>query len=299
MADRPIRPRYFLPLVFALCGAHLAGCASMRSTPLQAYVWEMGHNCEHVNSSWQLDRVDAQGRYWIKGVNATSGADFEGCMREQYRRYPYKEWLAASQDITPTQAKPLEPARREITSGPATPSGAPVPVWNPGDEWRYRWESPQGKGTFVWAVDREELVDGTPFYVVKSGTTREAYYRKSDLALHVDKVNGQVVTRNTPPTVFLHWPYAAGARVDVTYTRERPVERQTEEMSLTCESSPLESVTVSAGTFEAVKVACRNGRTNAMSFEIWLSPAVKHMLRERTYFSYGVRERELTGLTLR
>ena len=85
----------------------------------------------------------------------------------------------------------------------------------------------------------------------------------------------------------------------MTYTRERPVERQTEEMSLTCESSPLESVTVSAGTFEAVKVACRNGRTNAMSFEIWLSPAVKHMLRERTYFSYGVRERELTGLTLR
>ncbi len=58
-------------------------------------------------------------------------------------------------------------------------------------------------------------------------------------------------------------------------------------------------MTVSAGTFDAVKVACRNRRTNAMSFEIWLSPAVTQMVRERIYFSYGVRERELTGLTLR
>ncbi len=88
----------------------------------------------------------------------------------------------------------------------------------------------------MWAVDRAELVDGTPFYVIKSGTTRETYYRKSDLAFLMDKVNGQVVTRHTPPTVFLHWPHAE-ARVDVTYTRERPVERQTEEISLTCEST--------------------------------------------------------------
>jgi hypothetical protein len=36
-----------------------------------------------------------------------------------------------------------------------------------------------------------------------------------------------------------------------------------------------------------------------MSFEMWLSPAVKHMVRERSYFSYGVRERELIGLKLR
>ena len=34
------------------------------------------------------------------------------------------------------------------------------PVWKPGYEWGFRWESPQGKGTFVWTVNREEIVDG-------------------------------------------------------------------------------------------------------------------------------------------
>lgn len=296
---RPLRPRCFPTLMFAVLGLHLVGCASLPGTPVQEYVWAMGHNCEHVNSSWQLDRVDAQGRLSIKGVGATSGADFQQCMQEQYRRYPYKEWLAANQ----TQSKQPEPARPSITSGPAAPSAAPVtwsvPVWSPGDEWQYRWESPQGKGTFVWAVDREELVDGTPFYVVRSGTAREIYYRKSDLALYMDKVNGQVETRHTPPSVYFPWPPTAGARVDVSYTRERPRDRQTEEISLGCESGPLESVTVPAGTFDAVKITCHNRRTNTMSFEMWLSPAVKHMVRERSYFSYGVRERELIGLKLR
>jgi hypothetical protein len=88
-----------------------------------------------------------------------------------------------------------------------------------------------------------------------------------NLALYIDKVNGQVVTRHTPPTEFRHWPHAAGAKVNVSYTRERPLDRQTEEISLTCESGPLESVTVSAGTFDAVRVTCRNRLTNAMSFE--------------------------------
>lgn len=57
-------------------------------------------------------------------------------------------------------------------------------------------------------------------------------------------------------------------------------------------------MTVQAGTFQAVKVACRDSRTNAPSLEVWLSPATKHIVRERTFFSYGVRERELTGLKL-
>ncbi len=71
--------------------ALLAGCASVESTPIQAYVWEMGHRCEHTNSAWQLDRVDAQGRYWIKGANTTSAQDFEACMQEQIKLRPYAE----------------------------------------------------------------------------------------------------------------------------------------------------------------------------------------------------------------
>ncbi len=56
-----------------------------------------------------------------------------------------------------------------------------APVWTLGDEWTYRWESPRGKGTYVWSVDREEIVDGIEHYVIRSGQ-REIYYRKSDLA---------------------------------------------------------------------------------------------------------------------
>jgi WD40 repeat protein len=85
-----------------------AACASMESTPIQAYIWELGHNCEHVNSAWQLDRVDSQGRYWIKGANATSAQDFQACMREQARLHPYPEWLEAGQKAV-GQASPPEP----------------------------------------------------------------------------------------------------------------------------------------------------------------------------------------------
>ncbi|HEV8454746.1 MAG TPA: hypothetical protein VGQ24_07640, partial [Gemmatimonadales bacterium] len=153
--------------------------------------------------------------------------------------------------------------------------------------------------TFVWSMDREEMVDGVAYYVVKSGNTRELYYRKSDFAYYMDKVNGQVETRHTPPTAFFAWPLVSGAKMEVHYTRERPLDRQTQEMSLTCETGPVESVTVQAGTFDAVKVACRNSRTDTPNFEVWLSTATKQMVRERTWFSYGVRERELIGLKLR
>src|SRR5262249_7608705 len=29
-----------------------------------------------------------------------------------------------------------------------------APVWMIGDRWAFRWESPRGSGTFVWAVNR-------------------------------------------------------------------------------------------------------------------------------------------------
>jgi hypothetical protein len=291
--------------LFVLSILTVGGCASLQSTPIQEYVWEMGHNCEHTNSSWQLDRVDAQGTYWIRGGNATSSANFQQCMQEQYRLHPYQQWLAANRK-TPapsTETKQPEPARRELAAkapAPLAVSTATLPVWNPGDEWQYRWESPQGKGTFVWAVaTREEMIDGVPFYVVKSGTTREIYYRKTDFAYYMETVNGQVETRHTPPRAFFTWPLVPGAKVNATYTRERPLDRQTDEMALTCETAGVEPVTVPAGTFDAVKLTCRNSRTNAVVSEMWLSPAVKHMVRERTQLPNGVRERELIGFKIR
>jgi len=173
-----------------------------------------------------------------------------------------------------------QPPRGGTSAAPpatAAPNTEAALIWTPGDEWSYRWSSPQGSGTFVWVVDREEVVDSVPFYVIKSGTARETYYRKDDRAFFMDKINGQVELRNTPPVTY--WSASPGAK-EVRYTRERPIDRQTEEMALTCETGALEPLTVPAGTFDAVKVTCRNSRMNAISFELWLSRAVRHMVKE-------------------
>jgi hypothetical protein len=290
------RPKDWSQVVRMLCVSAVAvvalpGCASMESTPIQQYVWEMGHNCEHVNSSWQIDRVDAKGRYWISGGNATSSRDFEQCMREQYQKHPYKQWLAAS--ATPPRKEPDRnaPPRRDA-------SRADVPVWKPGDEWQYRWQSPRGNGTFVWAVNREEIVDGVMYYVVAAGTTREIYYRKTDFAYSMEKVNGEIEVRHTPPSVRFPWPPWPGEKIEARYTRERPVARQSQQLTTLCESGPAEMVGVPAGSFEAVKITCRDGGTGAVTTETWVAVAVKNFVRQRTYFSYGVRERELIAFQL-
>jgi hypothetical protein len=295
-----------LTLTLGALAVLFAGCASMQNTPQQDYTFAMGENCYstlQLPSGLRVNKVDADGSRWwtnpVLGGTHDIGA-LRACMQEQFRAHPYKAWLAANQKPTQTQAKGDESAGRKTASPSVSVAAASTPAtWKPGDEWSYRWESPRGKGTFVWAVDREEVLDGTAFYVVKSGGTREIYYRKSDFAYYMDKVDGQVETRHTPPTAYFPWPPAPGAKLELRYTRERPLERQTEEMALACESGASEPVTVPAGTFDAVKVTCRNSRTNAVSVEMWLSPAVKHMVRERTHFSYGVRERELTSFTLK
>ena len=75
--------------------------------------------------------------------------------------------------------------RADATAGSSAPSplpGAPpvpgdvsardpgsAPVWMIGDRWAFRWESPRGSGTFVWAVNRVQTVDGFECYVGTPG----------------------------------------------------------------------------------------------------------------------------------
>ena len=75
--------------------------------------------------------------------------------------------------------------RADATAGSGAPSplpGAPpvpgdvsardpgsAPVWMIGDRWAFRWESPRGSGTFVWAVNRVQTVDGFECYVGTPG----------------------------------------------------------------------------------------------------------------------------------
>jgi predicted aspartyl protease len=172
---------------------------------------------------------------------------------------------------------------------------ATPPLWKPGYEWSYRWHSPQGSGTFVWSVDREDVVDGIPVYVIKAGQ-RETFYRRSDLALYMERSQGVTETRWVPPVIRYSWPFTPGKTWEQTYTRERPLDRQTEVRTLECRSADREEqLTVPAGTFTSLRVTCRLMPAGSLSHEFWHSPEVRHWVRERTHFSYGVRERELTS----
>jgi hypothetical protein len=285
MVDRHIRLVPETLVVLTLLVLVASGCASGGNTLAQELAWERWNKCNSF-PGLRLNRIDSAGQIWVNyGDGFADLAPWRACL----------------------QSAAVEQAQRKTTSTPeaprvvatVAPSPEPaLPIWKPGDEWAYRWESPQGKGTFVWSVDREEAVDGATYYVIKSGT-REVYYRKSDFAYYMDKLNGNVETRHVPPTAYLPWPPWPGAKVDVSFTRERLLERQTEQLAIRCESGSLEQVTVPAGTFDTVKVTCRNTQTNAVTMEMWVSAAVKNFVRQRTYFSYGVRERELIGLKLR
>jgi hypothetical protein len=297
---KKIPPMRFGILVVLLL---MAGCAMLQNTPEQEYVYAMGRPCE--TNGARINYVSPDGKefrgQWAGG--AYTWPEFQQCVQANMKQDPFASWKQRNTTVSARVADPVPVA----TIGPPTATVEPTrptvfpmtPTWTSGNEWTYQWSSPRGSGTFVWVVDREEMVDGVRFYVVKSGTEREIYYRKDDRAYFMDKVNGVVETRYTPPAAYFAWPLTPGAKVEARYTRERPIDRQTEAMALTCETGALEPLTVPAGTFDAAKVTCRNTKTNAVNFEMWLSPAVRHMVKERTYFTYGVRERELTSFRVR
>src|SRR6185436_15512842 len=93
----------------------------------------------------------------------------------------------------------------------ATTAGVPAPVWKAGDHWTFWWASPAGSGTFVWFIDREDISEGDVSYVIKLGTQREFFIRKSDLAVQLEKTGGEVQVRYTPPEARYPWPLTLGA----------------------------------------------------------------------------------------
>ncbi len=199
---------------------------------------------------------------------------------------------------------PLDPnvgkkLQTKIVSAQLPP--ADVPVWKTGYEWAYRWESPRGSGTFVWTVSREETADGIDCYVIRSGASvrhREIYYRKTDLAHYIERVAERIETRRVPPRLVLVWPISVGKEWEQSYTLENPGERSTENFTIVSRVESAETVTVPAGTFRAFRIVSRNKRTDSILYEIWYSPEVKQWILERSYFSYGVRARELTSFKL-
>ena len=157
----------------------------------------------------------------------------------------------------------------------AAPPVAPgLPVWRRGDEWTYRWAGPDGSGTDVWSIDREEVVDGIDCYVTRSGR-REILHRKIDLASVNETFVGEPASRYSPPRLNYVWPPAIGKSWEQSYTEERRCEKQTHDSRWSWEIEREESVPVPAGTFRTVKITIRDARNAAVVSETWYAPAAR------------------------
>ena len=268
-------------LVLGFC---LAGCAE--NNLQQTRTWDAYEACRAsglVPSNVQVDRVEPDGRWWFRTQEGSYGTQqLNGCMQAELARW--KPSAAVS--------SPAASARR-----PADALTKP-PVWKPGDEWAFRYESASMNGTYVWSVDRAEPVDGVRNYVVKTGSG-EIFYRESDLAATREVVDGVVVMKNTPPRFLYVWPMFVGQTWEQTVVEEWPVDHQTVERidSVVVESE--ETVTVPAGTFKAVKIVYRNKKTGAVRYEAWYVPELRHVVRLWENLASGRRVRELIAFRLR
>jgi hypothetical protein len=205
-------------------------------------------------------------------------------------------------------------ARFPTSSTPAAEqverSGSPwapisVPTWTSGDQWTFWWDDPRSSGTYVWSVDREQEVDGTPCYVVVSRATasqpaREFFFQKSDLAWRMEMVSGTVESKSEPPQLRYVWPLAIGGAWEqtVTLTTGRGEKSTTERRTRSCRVAGEETVTVAGGVFRTLKTVCLD-QTNQVVAEMWYAPEVKFWVKEWVRFPWGVRERELMGAKLR
>ncbi len=249
------------------------------------------------------------------GVDGLVGADFLNHFRVTIDRSSQRLTLEV---IQPTLTAKDSPAKEPLTDQPIsseraaaqkapTPASQPTPplspittslsatplVWKPGYEWSFRWESPRGKGTFVWVVTAETEVEGLASYIVRVGS-REMAFAKGDgtLGWHVQKVDGVLVEHASPPPIEYTWPLYVGKSWEYSYHWEGIRARQTQQRTHRCTVEATESITVPAGTFQTFRVACTN-LVRERTHTYWFSEAVKMFVKDRTYFSYGERNREL------
>jgi hypothetical protein len=260
----------------------MTGCASMGNTLAQDLAWERWTKCSHFRTI-RLKQIRPDGVVFVEYSNG--GADssaWKECMQK----------AAVEQAQLRTAAAPPPPVAA------ASPASGNLPVWNRGDEWAYRYESPTGSGTYVWSVDREEAIDGIPHYVIKTGT-RELFFRKSDFALTRETVEGAIVLKNTPPRLYYVWPMRVGQTWEQAILEERPVARQTQDRvdAVTVEAE--ETVTVPAGAFKTLKVVYRNKKTGGLRYEAWYSLELKQLVKLRENLDTGLRVRELIAFKFR
>jgi hypothetical protein len=274
--------------------AILAGCASIKDTPQQAYVWDMGRICDGKSNTWYMDKVEADGSYMIRGAtNSIPSPDlpYFQCMKQQFQAHPFLDWAKA-------QNREVRPFLAAADPAATLPGPVAVPVWKVGDEWQFAYKSPSGSGTYVWAVDRIEALDAEQHYVVRLGS-RERFFRVSDLASSLVRDDGVVTFKETPSRLQYDWPLTVGKSWTQSYRDERPVARQTTDRNSKWTVEAEETVTIGAGTFRALKISLRNNNTSALISETWYAPAAKQWVKLREILTSGIREQELIAYKLK
>jgi hypothetical protein len=149
--------------------------------------------------------------------------------------------------------RPSDAPRVVRASVSLPPPALGVPIWKAGDQWTFWSDSPRGSGTYTWSVDREQVVDGTEYYVITSttsqGRAREFFYQKSDLAWRMLKVNGRVESSAEPAQLRYVWPLVMGSTWEqtVTVTTASDGKSSKEINARSCRVIGEETVTVAAG----------------------------------------------------
>jgi hypothetical protein len=273
----------------SLVGIVVMGCATASNTLAQDLAWERIDKCRDASLNVILDRVDPDGRVWVQLRNGTAGlADWQACMRRAEL-----EQASARRDA----ARPAGPPSPPASGVSAAIDRVPPPSWAVGEEWAYRWESPEGKGTYIESIVRLDRVEGIDCYVLKSGSS-EMSYRATDMAL-VREARSSGATVSVPPRPQFDWPLHVGKRWEQTVNTENRADRTSRETRWVWEITAVETVTVPAGTFETLRIVASNQRNGALIYEMWYAPAVKWWVRMRLPLRAGVQERELIGFRTR
>ena len=278
-----------LRVALALLVLALTASCAPKLTPAQELTWDAFKACQAEGPSTNLDRVQPNGNWYVTG---REGEVFKvsACMDKYWR-------TAERENRIPTM-----PAVFKVTPAPAQANGLVVevpPRWMEGDLWRFAAQGPAARrSAYNWRVQREDTVDGVPYYVLKSGL-REAFYRQADLAMSHEMVSDKVVARNTPARVFYVWPLAAGARWDQTYRHERPEDQRSYNHVYEGRVEGEETVTVPAGTFKTLRIVYRNNPKTKVAWEQWYSPDVRFWIRMREQLDEGERVTELQSYELR
>ena len=171
-----------------------------------------------------------------------------------------------------------------------------LPVWKPGFQWHYRWSDPRGSGTYIRAITGEEIVDGLPRYVMRTGH-RDIYWSKADLAWLMEQVDGEIESQAVPEYRKFVWPLEPGKTWLSRYQWAHSGERKTEERTRRHRVAGLESIQVPAGTYQALRVVVLDTAGKKIN-EYWYSPETRWLVKERLYTPGGVRDRELIYASL-